>query len=145
MSKIIYNLGYVFTESLNKVYLLDIDKPGKLGHGLVNGIGGKVDIMSNETPVHSMIREFREEAGQTINHWEQVGIYTGDDYIIHVFYATVKEAYLPEYKGPEGICKWYDANALPKMLSSNVNISIGMIIRRLTYKNKLFFNLENTL
>jgi 8-oxo-dGTP pyrophosphatase MutT (NUDIX family) len=143
MDKISYSLGYVFNEELDKVFLLAINKPGKLGHGLVNGIGGKVD--PTEKPLESMIREFEEETGQLITHWNKLGNYIGDDYIVHTYISMVKEAYLKEYGGSEGIVKWYDLDSLPNNLSSNVETSIKFALAKFNGKPHLEFQINNFL
>jgi 8-oxo-dGTP pyrophosphatase MutT (NUDIX family) len=145
MENIQYSLGYVFTEDLSKVFLLHIDKPGKLGHGLVNGVGGKVD--PTEKPLESMIREFQEETGQLITHWNKLGTYIGDDYIVHTYVSMVKEAYLKEYSGTEGVVKWYDlveAHYLPN-LSSNVEMSIQFALAKFKGKPNVEFQIDNYL
>jgi 8-oxo-dGTP pyrophosphatase MutT (NUDIX family) len=145
MKHVQYSLGYVFNEELNKVFLLAINKPGKLGDGLINGVGGKVD--STEKPLESMIREFQEETGQLIAHWNKLGTYIGDDYIVHTYVSMVKEAYLKEYSGTEGVVKWYDlveAYYLPN-LSSNVEMSIQFALAKFKGKPNVEFQIDNYL
>jgi 8-oxo-dGTP pyrophosphatase MutT (NUDIX family) len=145
MEKIQYSLVYVFTEDLSKVFLLHIDKPGKFGHGTINGVGGKVD--PTEKPLDSMIREFQEETGQLITHWNKLGIYIGDDYIVHTYVSAVKEAYLKEYAGAEGVVRWYDiveAHYLTN-LSSNVEMSIQFALAKLKGKPNVEFQIYNYL
>lgn len=121
-----YTLGFVFNEDKTKVYLVDIDKPDGFGHNTVNGLGGKLD--EKEAPVDGMIREFGEESGQPVNHWDFLGRYVGDKgdlhYTVYTFMSIVKEINLNEYEGPEGVCKWYDLDNLPDNLSSNVELSL---------------------
>jgi len=133
-----YNLGYVFNKDMTKVYLIEINKPGKFGHGVVNGIGGKVD--EGESPLNSMRREFNEEAGQLVTHWKFLGRYTSSEqgYIVYTYMEIVSESYLKEYNGPEGICKWYDLNNLPDNLSSNVITSIHLATLKNSRKNLQF-------
>jgi len=145
MDKISYNLGYVFNEELDKVFLLAIDKPGKLGDGLVNGIGGKVD--STEKPLESMIREFQEETSQIVTHWNKLGVYIGDDYIVHTYISMVKEAYLKEYAGSEGVVRWYDLTEVHYLtnLSSNVEMSIQFALAKFNGKPSVEFQIYNYL
>ena len=145
MKHVQYSLGYVFNEELNKVFLLAINKPGKLGDGLINGVGGKVD--STEMPLESMIREFQEETGQLITHWNKLGVYTGDDYIVHTYVSMVKEAYLKEYSGSEGIVRWYDLVEVHYLtnLSSNVETSIQFALAKFKGKPNVEFQIDNYL
>jgi 8-oxo-dGTP pyrophosphatase MutT (NUDIX family) len=145
MKHIQYSLGYVFTEDLSKVFLLHIDKPGKLGHGLINGVGGKVD--PTEMPLESMIREFHEETGQVVAHWNKLGVYTGKGYIVHTYVSMVKEAYLSEYSGSEGVVRWYDLTEMyyQNNLSSNVETSVQFALAKFKGKPELEFQIDNFL
>jgi 8-oxo-dGTP pyrophosphatase MutT (NUDIX family) len=141
-----YCLGYVFNEDLSKVFLLDINKPGKFGHGLINGLGGKLNPM--ETSEEAMSREFSEEGGLLISKWNSLGVYSGYNNEISSYYnvdcytSIIKEQDLPEFNGPEGLCKWYDLDNLPKNLSSNVEMSLYFAQKY--FKNPLLkFNIYN--
>jgi hypothetical protein len=57
----------------------------------------------------------------------------------------VKEAYLKEYGGSEGIVKWYDLNSLPDNLSSNVETSIKFALAKFSGKPHLEFQINNFL
>jgi 8-oxo-dGTP pyrophosphatase MutT (NUDIX family) len=141
-----YCLGYIFNEDKTKVYLLNIDKPGKFGHGLINGLGGKLE--PGESYYKAMVREFSEEGGTVIDDWSYIGEYTGykseieSYYKVYTYVSIIKEKNLPEFKGPEGLCKWYEIKNLPKNLSSNVEMSL--YFAKKYFENTSFkFNIYN--
>lgn len=92
-----WTLGFVFTSGLEHVVMLK--KARSLHVGLWNGLGGTIE--NDESPLHSMIRECKEESGiSTVKEdWVRVGKIVGDngsyrsyaqteenwDWIVHVF------------------------------------------------------------
>lgn len=61
-----YTVGFLFSCDLKRVALVRKNRP-QWQAGLLNGIGGKVEV--GELPLDAMIREFYEEAGVVINEW----------------------------------------------------------------------------
>ena len=62
-----YVAGFAFSKDKETVLLIGKTKPSWQA-GLLNGIGGKVEVgESNHT---AMVREFEEETGLVINDWE---------------------------------------------------------------------------
>ena len=92
-----YVLGFAFTPD-NRVALIKKLKPAWQS-GLLNGIGGKRDMVKGERIYElepadlAMPREFFEETGVVISHsdWTEVGVITGKYFHITVF-TTVHEA-----------------------------------------------------
>ncbi len=66
MAIIPYVVGFLFDENRDYVVLIEKNKPD-WQKGYLNGVGGKIE--NNETPIECMIREFKEEAGITVNDW----------------------------------------------------------------------------
>jgi len=63
-----YVAGFLFTEDLQNVWLIQKEKPF-WQRGMFNGIGGKVE--PGETPYAAMVREFKEEAGLNLTGWRE--------------------------------------------------------------------------
>lgn len=86
-----YVLGFLFSEDRSKVLLIRKHYP-KWQRGLLNGIGGKIE--ANEQGRQAMRREFREEAGLTIDDWEWMGNLYGIDWKVFVYraFGDVKNA-----------------------------------------------------
>lgn len=84
MSAIIqsYVVGFLFDKYLNNVILIEKLKP-EWQRGLFNGVGGKIE--HGETPHEAMIREFKEEAGLSIPHWDQVAKVRWPGAIVYFF------------------------------------------------------------
>ncbi len=61
-----YVVGFLFTEKLEQVVLIEKNKPAWQA-GLLNGVGGKVE--GGEWNENAMIREFQEETGVHVTGW----------------------------------------------------------------------------
>lgn len=85
-----YVLGFLFSESLEKVVLIKKNRP-EFMKGLLNGVGGKIEL--DEEPLAAMQREFFEETGVIVYDWIENGTLTGDDFIIHCFYSVYANVY----------------------------------------------------
>lgn len=85
-----YVLGYAFLIETEEVLLIKKTKPAWMV-GKLNGVGGKVE--SEEHPLDSMIREFKEETNIDATDWQCFGKeapYRLDDtYCIHLYYTTI--------------------------------------------------------
>ncbi len=79
-----YVLGFMF-DSQKNVALIQKNRPAWQA-GLLNGIGGKIE--NGESPNFAMSREFFEETGfrSDPSSWYRYVVYTGKDFIIHIFY-----------------------------------------------------------
>lgn len=87
-----YVLGFAFDIDTNKVLLLEKLTPIEQ-KGLLNGIGGKIELFEDE--YQAMIREFFEETGiSTIEQdWLKVGTMQYTSFSIHLFTTTVCNIY----------------------------------------------------
>ena len=88
-----YVIGFLFSGSGEKFLLIRKDHP-EWQAGALNGIGGKIE--PGETPIESMIREFKEETGQdtTIEEWKDVLTLKFSYAEIEVFAAINDHVYL---------------------------------------------------
>ena len=88
-----YVLGFIFDKKLQRILLIKKNKsPKGLGDkmvGLLNGLGGKIE--PNETPVHAMTRELKEEADMDIpeERWTQYCKLNAKFGVVYCFYAIV--------------------------------------------------------
>jgi 8-oxo-dGTP diphosphatase len=83
-----YCLGFAFDEDFQSVLLIEKQRP-EWQKGLLNGIGGKVEI--NEMPLNAMCREFEEETGFNLDHarWATFGSLRGKDWIVYLYTTTL--------------------------------------------------------
>ena len=79
-----YVLGFMFSADLERVLLMRKNRP-EFQAGQFNGLGGKIE--GDETPLNAMIREFEEEAGQTITDWRFLKTFPAGDQDCHVYYT----------------------------------------------------------
>lgn len=78
-----YSMGFLFDPSSTVVNLIRKNRPTWM-HGLLNGIGGKLE--PGETYLQAMEREFREETGVSGLNWEHcVSMDGGSAFHMHVF------------------------------------------------------------
>lgn len=119
-----YTLGFVFNKSLDKVLLIELDKPGQWNDKLVNGVGGKLEL--EETFLESMQRECLEESSLYIEDWKSCGSFEGKDFLVEVFCSTIEEDKINGYRSPEGTVMWYKLNDLPINLVPNAEWMIPL-------------------
>lgn len=81
-----YVVGLAFTKDHHQVLLLRKRRP-EWQAGLLNGVGGKVEVGEDFLP--AMVREFKEETGLEVplEAWEHNITFTGTDYELR-FYST---------------------------------------------------------
>lgn len=70
-----YVCGFLFSTDRERVLLIRKRRPAWQA-GRLNGVGGKVE--AGETPEAAMAREFREEAGLSVEGWKKVVVLTGE-------------------------------------------------------------------
>jgi 8-oxo-dGTP diphosphatase len=80
-----YVCGFLFTPDRGKVLLIRKRRP-QWQAGKLNGVGGKIETF-DESPRHAMTREFREEAGITIESWQEILTLTAADWHTHFYRA----------------------------------------------------------
>jgi len=95
-----YVLGFLFNNKLDKVILIEKNRPEFL-KGKLNGIGGKVEL--NETYIDAIVREFKEETGIDIHHeeWNDLGEIKDNHFFVQSFYAKVNDKRFDECKTME--------------------------------------------
>jgi 8-oxo-dGTP diphosphatase len=105
-----YVLGYAFDSKLQHVILIRKNKP-EWQKGKLNGVGGKIE-KDDASPVHAMIREFKEETGasSTTTDWKfflqmNIGGNEGQPDVkkstIYVFYAILPATVLNDVQSME--------------------------------------------
>lgn len=72
-----YVAGFLFSENLKRVALIEKQKPN-WQRGKLNAIGGKIELDADEFPMEAMGREFAEETGLTIRGWKRFCVLMGD-------------------------------------------------------------------
>lgn len=118
-----YVLGFLFFKYDCTVWLIEKIKP-EWQAGKLNGIGGKIEL--NELPIDAMKREFKEEAGLTIDDWKWYGTITDDKtYEVYCYYSYSHE--LPTTMTEEKIFP-IDRNNLPNEVIPNLNWLIPMAL-----------------
>lgn len=107
-----YVAGFLFFQ--NSVLLVEKLKPG-WQHGLLNGIGGKVN--NGEFDQTAQIREFKEETGIEVPDWKHFATERGRDYSVSFFRAEISME--PSYERSENDVgeklHWVELKILPAM------------------------------
>lgn len=92
-----YTAGLLFHK--DNVLLVEKNHPDWQNR-LFNAISGKVD--ANETPMDSMVREFKEEVGFDGLKWDLFCIETGADYMVYFYKCFVEK--VPDAIPPTNDC-----------------------------------------
>jgi len=87
-----YVLGFLFTDDLEKVWLIRKLRP-QWQFEKLNGIGGHVE--PNETPDQAMVREFKEETGVVITDWRWFMTMKNDEWEVECYYQTIRNNKTP--------------------------------------------------
>lgn len=132
----LYVLGFLFSEDKERVLLIEKNRP-EWQKGLLNGIGGKIEI--DEKPFEAMNRECEEECGLKNIYWEQYATLIGNDYKVFVFRAFNDFIYHAEQKESEEIeIEWVRGIdnlvpncdfLIPLALSTNVQLPIDFNVK----------------
>jgi len=93
-----YVLGFAFSQDLQRVVLIQKNKP-PFQHGKFNGIGGKCEL--EENPDVAMMREFQEETGVRVGRWNQFVIMEGKDWECWCFFSILTPEQLDAVKTVE--------------------------------------------
>jgi len=98
-----YVLGFLFSDDLNSVVLIEKRKPA-FQAGKLNGVGGKLEV--GETINEAMVREFKEETGVEHIDWERFCVLRDDDssFIVHCFASASEDAFNVETAETEQVC-----------------------------------------
>jgi len=75
-------VGFMFNRHGDAVVLIEKKKPD-WQKGLLNGVGGKIEVM--ESPIDAMVREFKEETGADTlpGMWQPFAKMEGDDWEVY--------------------------------------------------------------
>lgn len=84
-----YVVGFLFDETERYVTLIKKERPA-WQKGRLNGVGGHIE--KDEAPNDAMVREFKEETGVTIKHWNLLAILQGRDWVVWFYWQVDKKA-----------------------------------------------------
>jgi 8-oxo-dGTP diphosphatase len=84
LTEYVVGFNFIGPEQRRQVVLIQKIKPAWQA-GLFNGVGGKIE--ANETPLAAMVREYREETGELITHWEPFCTQVFKEAVVHFFKA----------------------------------------------------------
>lgn len=116
-----YVVGFLFDQELQRVALILKNKP-KWQAGLLNGIGGKIEL-EDEHPHEAMIREFEEETGVRHLDWSYFAKMGGPDWTVHLFAA----------RGPVEKCKTTTDEKVEIIQVNTIEPHAGGIIENLPW------------
>jgi len=112
-----YVVGFVFhSDNSHQVLLINKLRPD-WQKGKLNGVGGKIE--NGETPVEAMRREFKEETGIYLQHWQPTCI-LDDRRVWRVFFFTSETLQKPELTTDEAPV-WVDQHHLPENVVPNLH------------------------
>ncbi len=114
-----YTLGFIFDPKLQRVVLMEKQKPA-WQKGKLNGVGGKVE--EGEANITCMVRESREECGihSDEGEWMQIAVLSGTDWRMSVYGLVCSELKQVRGNEREGAVAWYDVDDIPAHALSNV-------------------------
>ncbi len=137
-----YVLGFAFDTSLNKVLLIEKDRP-EFMKGRLNGLGGS--LHTGEIPEIGMIREFREESGIITSFWTHFATFFCDaeNYEVFCFYEITDKIFDFQQMESEKL-DVYDIDKLNfQTRMPKVDWLISMAINHIMRTDKKrFFNIE---
>ncbi len=141
--KKVKNFSYFINENrfTTEVALIKKIKP-EWQNGLLNGVGGKVE--PGETPLQAMVREFKEETGETILGWKQfatlsVPVNGQRGGTIYLFTGRNDEAVIKTVEKEE--VGWYDMDSLPQNVVPNLHFLVPMAYN---FNGTVFELMENS-
>lgn len=119
MKKINSTLGFIFTSDLQKVLLIEKQKP-EFHRGLLNGLGGKVE--QNEDEAACIVREVREEAGlETLTtDWQKVGVLTWTQWQVSIFTGIYHGKETDLNLTEDLVVDWFFVEKLPRNCVTNL-------------------------
>lgn len=114
-----FTLGFVFDETLQKVLLIHKTRPA-WQNGLINGIGGKVEL--GESEVACIVRETMEECGlkTTETEWVHFAKLHGKDWAIEAYCLRYTGLLQNAVTAEDQKIEWFDVNALPRNVITNL-------------------------
>lgn len=119
-----YVCGFCFNLEETKVALIEKKRPS-WQKGLLNGIGGKIEI--NEYRDSAMRREFLEETGLEINDWKLFCTYQGPGYFVY-FYKSFSDKLDKIKTMTDEIVSVFDLNSLNDLTIPNLKWLIPLAL-----------------
>lgn len=120
-----YVAGFMYSKDRKKVALIQKLQPA-WQKGLLNGIGGKIEL--GESPAEAMSREFQEETGvvTTKEQWQLFSTVKKEgEYFVYFFFSITDKVYDVKTIEAEKV-DIYDVDNLPKNMINNLNWLIPM-------------------
>lgn len=126
-----YSNGFIFDATLSRVLLIHKNRPDWM-KGRINGIGGKLE--GDETPLACLVREIREETGLATkaSQWVRLGDLFSDDWTMDVFAMRYAGHETDAKTMEDEEIEWFDVDALPKTVMSNLPWLIALAIDKLS-------------
>lgn len=133
-----YTLGFVFSEDLERVLLIEKLRPEILFRKL-NGVGGKLE--EGELPLEGMIREFKEETNIDFSDFKEAGTLNGNNSKIFLFTGKTNQIHEFENMTDEELyvvgADYLDKNRI----ASNVGWLVPMCRKVLNSETDILFNI----
>lgn len=127
-----YCLGFCFDNPSKHVVLISKEKP-EWQKGKINGVGGKIRL--KETALQAMIREFEEEAGVNVPHWQHCITLIEQDmkWCVYIFRTHLQLDFMVEYvqSMTEEEVDIYEVRKLPENVIPNLRWIIPMLTDQL--------------
>ncbi len=121
-----YVCGFLFNLDRTLVKLILKDRP-QWQAGNFNGIGGKIE--PDEGIYHAMSREFLEEGGVDIRHWDHFCVITGTTAQIYFFRARVDDVIFNQVRSMESEqIHTFDPKSLPSNAIENIPWLVPMAL-----------------
>ncbi len=119
------SLGFIFDTDLKHVLLVHKGSP-EWQKGLINGVGGKIEL--GETPLDCMVRECEEETALKIPSakWLQFATMNIKGNITNVYATTYKGAMKDARKNHHEEIEWFPYNELPQNVIANIPFFVPM-------------------
>lgn len=108
----LYTAGFLFSKDGRDVLLIQKERPD-WQRGKWNGIGGHIE--AGETALECMRREFREETGLDIEHWNLYAVLKdsqSESFRVSFFYAMDDRIFQAKTMTDETVADW-PTNELP--------------------------------
>lgn len=117
-------LGFAFDLSTLQVLLIQKNRP-LWQQGKLNGIGGKIE--PDEIPLQAMVREFQEETGLLLEHWQHFATLTGSGLEVFCFEARTADLHLARSCTDEKV-GMYPLDHLPEHMHFNLKYLIPLAL-----------------
>lgn len=138
-----YTVGFIFDKDMKKVLLVHKTAP-EWQVGLINGVGGKLEI--GETTAECIVREIKEETNIDVSIKDVVdlGGILGEDQAAEVevfgvvYQGELFEAFIFEKEKIE----WFPVDQIPGNVIPNLKWLIPLTLEKLKYGKIIRFNIN---